>query len=91
MQVQVQLFSILRECLPSDAQRGTASIALTDGATLADLITQLEIDQKLGLTPERITSQAGWQVLISDRFEADMGRNLQDGDEVKILPPVSGG
>jgi molybdopterin converting factor small subunit len=91
MQVQVRLFSILRDCLPSDAEGGKASIGLTDGATLADLITRLGIDRKLGLAPDQITSQAGWQLLVSDRFEADMTRVLQDGDEVKILPPVSGG
>jgi molybdopterin converting factor small subunit len=91
MQVRVRLFSILRDCLPSTAERGKASIALKDGSTLADLITLLEIDQKLGFAPEQITSQAGWQVLVSDSFEADMGRILRDGDEVKILPPVSGG
>jgi molybdopterin converting factor small subunit len=91
MNVEIQLFSILRELLPPGARRGRATITLADGATVADLITQLGIDQKMGFAPEDMTSKAGWQVMVSDKFEADMGRILQDGDQVKILPPVSGG
>ncbi len=89
--VRVQLFSILRDLLPPDAQRGRTTVTLAEGATLADLITHLGIDQKLGLAAEEITTKAGWQVIVSDKFEASTGRGLQDGDEVKILPPISGG
>lgn len=91
MKVQVQLFSILRDLLPPDAQRGRTTLTLAEGATLADLITRLGIDQKLGIAAEEITTKAGWQVMVSDKFEASMERVLRDGDEVKILPPISGG
>jgi len=91
MNIQVQLFSILRDSLPPDAQRGRTTVILAGGATLADLITHLGIDQRFGFAPEEITTKAGWQVMVSDKFERDMGRVLQDGDEVKILPPISGG
>ena len=91
MNIQVQLFSILRDLLPPDAKQGRATVPLVDGATVADLITHLGIDQKMGFAPEEITSKAGWQVMVCDKFEADMGRVLRDGDEVKILPPISGG
>ncbi len=96
MQIHVQLFSILRDCLPPDANaRGTsgaqATVTLPQGATLADLVTHLGIDEHLGYDAAELTSRAAWQVMVSGQFEWDMGRALQDGDEVRIFPPVSGG
>ena len=96
MQIHVHLFSILRDCLPPDAEAqggsgGTAVIALPEGATLVDLVTSLGIDRHLGYRAAELTSGASWQVMVSGQFELDMGRVLQDGDEVSIFPPVSGG
>jgi len=91
MQVHVQLFSIVRDCLPPDAQRGRASLTLAEGATLTDLVRHLGIDRRLGYQVSEVVSKAGWQVIISGRYEADMGRALQDGDEVRIFLPISGG
>lgn len=91
MQIHVQLFSILRDCLPPEADRGRATITLPEGATLADLVTHLGIDRHLGHAAAELTTTASWQVMVSGGFELDMGRVLQDGDEVRIFPPVSGG
>ena len=91
MQIHVQLFSILRDCLPPDAVRGKATISLAEGSTLTDLVTHLGIDRQLGYTAPDVVARANWQVMVSGRFETDMGRVLQDGDEVGIFPPVSGG
>ena len=91
IQVHVQLFTILRRCLPPATERGQATIPLPEGATVADLITHLGIDRCLGYDAAELTSKAGWQVLISGRFELDMGRVLHDGDEVRIFPPIAGG
>jgi molybdopterin converting factor small subunit len=91
MQIHVQLFSILRDCLPADAARGQATVTLPKDATLADLVTHLGIDEYLGYDAAELASRANWQVMVSDQFELDMGRVLQDGDEVRIFPPVSGG
>jgi molybdopterin converting factor small subunit len=91
MQIHVQLFSILRDCLPPDAERGHATVRLPEGSTLTDLVSHLGIDRHLGYGAAELTSRASWQVMISGRFELDMGRALQDGDEVRIFPPISGG
>ena len=91
IQIHVQLFSILRDCLPPDAKRGKATISLPRGATVADLVMDLGIDRQLGDTARDVVAKANWQVMVSGRFETDMGRVLQDGDEVRIFPPVSGG
>ena len=96
MQIQVHLFSILRDCLPPGAEArggsaGKATVTLPEGATLADLVTRLGIDRHLGYRASELTSSASWQVMVSGRFELDMDRVLQDGDEVSIFPPVSGG
>jgi molybdopterin converting factor small subunit len=91
MKIQVQLFSFLRNCLPPGAERGKAMVELPDGATLADLVTHLGIDQRLGYEATDVGSKAGWQVMVSGKYEADMGRVLQDGDQVGIFPPISGG
>lgn len=91
MQVQVQLFSILRDCLPPGAQRGLTAVLVPDGATLKDLIVQLGIDQRLRLEAGAVASGAGWQITVNGRFEPDVERVLQDGDQVRIFPPVAGG
>lgn len=96
MQVHVQLFSILRDCLPPDAKaqgssRGQGTLALAKGSTLTDLITHLGIDRFLGYDAAELTSRASWQVMVSGQFEVDMERVLRDGDEVSIFPPASGG
>jgi molybdopterin converting factor small subunit len=91
MQIHVHLFSILRECLPPDAERGRAAIDVPDGATLGDLIVHLGIDQWLGVAAADLRSKAGWQVMVSGRHAEDVDHVLQEGDEVKVFPPVSGG
>lgn len=96
MEIEVQLFSILRECLPTDTKaqghsQGKAIITLPEGATLADLITELGIDQYLGYPPAELTTKAGWQFMVSGRFAPDVARVLQDGEQVRVFPPVSGG
>lgn len=91
MQIEVQLFSVLRDCVPPGAERGQAIIGLPHGATLADSITHLGIDRRLGYDATEIEQKAGWQVLVCGRYEVDIMRTLQDGDQVRIFPPVAGG
>jgi molybdopterin converting factor small subunit len=79
MQVEVHLFSVLREHLPPDGKRGRATVTLPEGATVADLIAHLGITRRVRL------------VVVNDVQEADRRRSLQDGDRVKLFPTMVGG
>ncbi len=77
MEVHVQLYSILREKLPSEA-RGRATLQLEEGTTVADIIEQFEIKRRV-------------VVGVNGAHERDHLRPVQEGDEVKIFSAVSGG
>ncbi len=92
MHVRLNLFSILKECLPPEArQQGRIAVDLPAGATLRDLVQRFGIDRRLGVPPEGSLAQVGWQVLVNGTYEADLDRALADGDEVSIFPPMAGG
>jgi molybdopterin converting factor small subunit len=91
IQVQVQLFSFLRDCLPRDAEGDRATITLPENATLSDLVKQLGIDRYLGHKSADAVVKAGWQIMVSGQFELNAGRMLQDGDTIRIFPPIAGG
>jgi sulfur carrier protein ThiS len=78
MQVEVMLFSRFREHLPPEA-RGEASIDLPEGATVAQVLARLAIDEHVKL------------LSVNGERETDWGRALHDGDKVRIFPIVVGG
>jgi molybdopterin synthase catalytic subunit/molybdopterin converting factor small subunit len=76
VRVAVRLFAGLRE----QAGRGTREVELPAGAKVADVWPQLELgDEPPGL------------LYAVNREYAPPGRELADGDEVALIPPVSGG
>lgn len=77
MEIHVQLYSILREKLPSEA-RGRAVLQLDAGAALADLLDKLDIARRVVMS-------------VNDEHETNISRRLQDGDNVKIFSSISGG
>lgn len=77
MKIHLKLYSILREKLPDEA-KGQRAMELGEGATLADLLDELEIERRA-------------VVSVNGVHEADKSRQLADGDEVKIFSSVSGG
>lgn len=81
MDVTVRLFASLRE----HAGAGTVALQLVDGATVADAIEQLR-DGALSGLPENapfVTAVAREYVKTDHR--------LAQGDELALVPPVSGG
>lgn len=77
MRVHLQLFSILRDKLPREAQ-GITTLDLPDGATIADVLAMLEITRNVVIS-------------INDVHEPDKSRQLQNGDEIKMFSSVGGG
>ena len=76
MQVSIRLFAGLRE----RAGTGSRRLELADGARLGDVWPALD----LGDEP------AGLLYAVNKRY-ADADAQLADGDEVALIPPVSGG
>ncbi len=76
MDVSVRLFAGLRE----RAGTGSRTVRLADGATVGDVWAALE----LGDEP------AGLLYAVNKEYAA-AGQPLADGDEVALIPPVSGG
>jgi len=81
MDVTVRLFASLRE----HAGAGTLALQLGDGATVADAIAELRGGTLAGL-PENAPFVAA---VAREYVERD--HPLSDGDELALVPPVSGG
>ncbi len=77
LDIHVQLYSILREKLPPEA-KGRAVLQTKEGATLADLLFELDISRRVVIS-------------VNGVHESDRSRRLQGGDEVKIFSSISGG
>ncbi|NUT54448.1 MAG: hypothetical protein HOQ03_00510 [Thermoleophilia bacterium] len=76
MQVRIRLFAGLRE----RAGTGSRSLELADGATVGDVWPLLDLGDRPG----------GLLYAVNKRY-ADPATPLSDGDEVALIPPVSGG
>ncbi len=81
MQVHVKLFATYREIVGARQ----LSWALTEGATLGQLV-----DAVLAEYP-RLAGHGGTMLLAVNRAFAEPDVVLRDGDEVALLPPMSGG
>jgi len=77
LDIHLQLYSILREKLPSDA-KGRTVMQLDEGATIADLLDILGINLKVVIS-------------VNGDHEPDKSRQLRDGDHVRIFSAISGG
>jgi molybdopterin converting factor subunit 1 len=81
MRVQVLFFGVLKDL----AGASSAELELRSGATAADLWSALNEQ-----TPALARFQRSVAVAVNQHY-SEPGTLLQDGDEVALLPPVSGG
>ncbi len=81
MDVTVRLFAVLRE----QAGAGTLELTLDEGATVRDAIAELRAGPLSGL-PEN----APFVVAVGREY-AQRDQLLRPGDELALVPPVSGG
>jgi sulfur carrier protein ThiS len=77
LEIHLQLYSILREKLPSEA-KGRVVMPLEEGATLTDLLKELDIDRRVVIS-------------VNDVHITDKSHPLRDGDTVRIYSSISGG
>ena len=77
MNVQLELYSVLREKLPREA-RGETVLELSDGATVADIMHMLDITGNV-------------VVSVNDVHDPERTKTLKDGDNVKMFSAVGGG
>jgi molybdopterin synthase catalytic subunit len=80
--ISVRLFAILRE----RAGRDTVALELSEGATVDDALMALGAHDGLAEALDRMPV-----VMAVNRVYADRERALREGDEVALIPPVSGG
>jgi sulfur carrier protein ThiS len=77
--VTVHLHTTLQRRTPKGALR-RLEVVLPAGGTLADLLARLEVEPN----PESI-------LLVINGRQADASQGLEDGDEVHLIPALSGG
>ena len=82
MIVDVKLFAILRE----RAGRDRVAVELPEGSSVADALSRLRGEPELGELIERIPV-----TMAVNREYAGEGTPLAEGDELALIPPVSGG
>lgn len=82
MTVTVRLFAVLRE----RAGRDSIEVELEEGATVAEALAELSARPELGDLLDRMPVR-----MAVNRDYADPDTQLASGDEVALVPPVSGG
>lgn len=81
MRIRLRVFASVREIVGS----GELSLDVPDGCTLGQLV------QRLGETYPRLRGLASSLLLAVNREYRPVEYPLADGDEVGLIPPVSGG
>ena len=81
MNIKVLFFASCRDLVGT----GEREMTLTDGATVTDLISELASEQA------RFTDMAPSLMVSVNQAYVERDAELQEGDEVAFIPPVSGG
>ena len=81
LNIKVLFFASCRDLIGT----GEREMTLPDGATVTDLISKLAMEQA------RFTDMAPSLMVSVNQAYVERDAELQDGDEVAFIPPVSGG
>jgi sulfur carrier protein ThiS len=79
MEVHITLYGSLRRWLPPCASGISADVAVSEGATIADLMDSLDIPYQSGL------------MIMRNGLRCPIHTPLAPGDEVVLAPMVGGG
>ncbi|MCH8104516.1 MAG: MoaD/ThiS family protein [Proteobacteria bacterium] len=83
MQVTVKLFGALREFLPAGSGFNSCQLSIASNQVLGDLLSQLPIP-----------AHKPYLVIINDEKinqQDYLSTNIQEQDEIVLLPPIKGG
>ncbi len=86
MQVRVLFFGLLKDIVHRDSQ----TLSLADGATVSDLIGKCRQTAALHQHTQSVAVWNSLAIAVNHEY-AKPTDALKDGDEVALLPPVSGG
>lgn len=81
MRIHVKLFAVLREAAGTSEQ----TLELTEGATVAI------VGERLAAMHPALSRHLPRVAFAVNRTYAPLETRLRDGDEVALIPPVSGG
>lgn len=81
MKVRVKLFASFREIVG----QGELRMEVVEGSTIGDVVSKL-IEKH-----PRLSKISETMIYSVNKEYADSNRKLQDGDEIGVLPPISGG
>ncbi len=79
MRVVVRLYANLRRYLPREATDFSVNLELEEGATVGDLLKELQI-------PEGLT-----RLVFLNGLHSNREATLKEGDEMSVFPPLAGG
>ena len=80
MQIQLEVFGMLRDKLKDRLPGGRGTIDVSEGASLTQLAEQLEIP-----------IVANCVVMVNGQTERDRSRPLPANAKLTLIPPVAGG
>ena len=88
VRVSVLYFGVLKELLGADRE----TVEIAEGANVSALYHHLQerTSNRIEAWPSRIESWPPLAVAVNREY-ADLAAVLHEGDEVALLPPVSGG
>jgi len=91
IQVTVQVFAYLRDCLPAGVERGRIVVDVPEHADLRALFDYLGFDRCLPGDRRLVDELDSWQVSLNGEFVLDLKHELRSGDQVLVFPHIAGG
>ena len=79
MKIEANLYATLSRYLPERLEKGSCVVDVADGATVDDVLQQLNIPIDLV------------KLIFVDGIHAGRESNLKDGSRLGVFPPVGGG
>jgi molybdopterin converting factor small subunit len=80
MHINIKLMASLRSKLPASVPGGSAKLEVEQGSTIAKVL------ENLGISSGQVHL-----IMLNGEMERDRNRQLFEGDELTVFPPLAGG